>query len=297
MSPLLPAATLAGCVALAAVGTAMMRSTPSGATSLLPEEEQRERRPGPVERLRERIVLNWTPWVLERMSERRKRELRQRLEAAGRPGGLTLDGYVRMRLARTVTGGLLGLAATITTGSVVLAPAGLVVGHLLSDVLLSSAARRRQAAIEQQAPDFLDVLSVTVQAGLSFRHAMERVAETLGGPMGEEVQTTLRQMALGASRRQAFQALRERNPDSEGLNAFVTALLQAEELGAPLSDTLASIADDLRAEFAQSAKQRAAKTAPRVSLVVVLVILPAAMALLIGGFVLSMDFDRGMLGG
>lgn len=297
MSPLLPAAAMAGCVVAVAVGVAMARSAPSAATTLLRDDPRPGHRPGPVERTRERVARRAAPWVLERMGERRKRELRQRIDAAGRPDGLTLELYVHRRLAYTLTFALFGVVGVLLTGSLLLLPGALVVAHLLHDVRLSGMARRRQEQIEQQAPDFLDVLSVTVQAGLGFRHAMERVAETLGGPMGEEMQTTLRQMAVGMSRRQAFEALRGRNPGSDALDAFVTALLQAEELGAPLSDTLAGIADDLRQEFAQSAKQRAAKTAPRVSLVVVLLILPASVLLLLAGFILSMDFDAGVLGG
>ena len=109
------------------------------------------------------------------------------------------------------------------------------------DVVLDGRGRRRQGQIDRDLPDFLDVLSVCVSAGIAFRPAMGRVAEAIGGPVAEEVQTALRQIALGAPRREAFQALRERNT-SEALGTFVSAFLQAEELGVPLADALVDLA-------------------------------------------------------
>ena len=82
------------------------------------------------------------------------------------------------------------------------------------------------------------------------------MAESLGGPVGEEMLVALRQMELGASRRAAFEALRERNA-SEQLTSFVAAQLQAEELGVPLSEALNDIAADMRRAAHQPARRRA----------------------------------------
>ena len=125
----------------------------------------------------------------------------------------------------------------------------------------------RQEQIERDLPDFLDILAVTVRAGLGYRLALGRVAEALGGPVGEEMLVALRQMALGASRGAAFEALRDRNA-SEQLWSFVAAQLQAEELGVPLSEALNDIATDMRRAAHQAARRRAARATPRVSLIV-----------------------------
>ena len=108
-------------------------------------------------------------------------------------------------------------------------------------LLLNRAGRLRQEAIERTLPDFLDILAVSVRAGLGYRYALRRVAESLGGPVGEEMLIVLRQIDLGADRRDAFLALRERN-ESDALKSFVAAQLQAEELGVPLSEALNDIA-------------------------------------------------------
>ena len=86
-------------------------------------------------------------------------------------------------------------------------------------------------------------------------------------------------MDLGATRREAFQKLRERN-DSKTLDNFVAAQLQAEELGTPLADALASIAADTRRMAAQTARRRAQRAAPRITLTAIALLLPATMILI-----------------
>jgi tight adherence protein C len=147
------------------------------------------------------------------------------------------------------------------------------------DVLVSREGRLRQERIERDLTDFMDILAVTVRAGLGYRLALTRVSEALGGPVGEEMLVALRQMSLGASRRSAFEALRDRNA-SEQLSSFVAAQLQAEELGVPLSEALNDIAQDMRRSAHQAARRRAARAAPRVSLVITSLIVPGTMILI-----------------
>ena len=137
---------------------------------------------------------------------------------------------------------------------------------------------------------------MTVRAGLGYRLSLARVAESLGGPVGEEMLIALRQMELGASRRAAFEALRERNA-SEQLSSFVAAQLQAEELGVPLSEALNDIATDMRRASHQAARRRAARATPRVSLIVTTLIVPGAMILILMALFLSSGVrDSGLTG-
>jgi tight adherence protein C len=147
-------------------------------------------------------------------------------------------------------------------------------------VWLSRAGRLRQEAIEKALPDFLDILAVSVRAGLGYRLALRRVAEALQGAVAEEMLTVLRQMELGSDRREAFLALRERNK-SESLKSFVAAQLQAEELGVPLAEALNDIAGDMRRLAYQNARRDAQRAAPRVSLLVTTLIVPGAMILIL----------------
>ena len=135
-------------------------------------------------------------------------------------------------------------------------------GWFAPTVLLNRAGRLRQEAIERTLPDFLDILAVSVRAGLGYRYALRRVAESLGGPVGEEMFIVLRQIDLGADRREAFIALRDRN-ESDALKAFVAAQLQAEELGVPLSEALNDIATDMRRMAARTRAGGAAREPAR----------------------------------
>jgi tight adherence protein C len=110
--------------------------------------------------------------------------------------------------------------------------------------------------------------------------------------LSQEIMTALRQMELGMSRRQALDGVRSRN-SSESLNQFITALLQAEELGVPLADALGNLAEDMRRSFYQSARRRAAKASPRVSLIVSTVIVPGAIVLIVASVIAGTDIDFG----
>jgi tight adherence protein C len=230
------------------------------------------------------------------MSEGQRAKIRRRLDAAGKPGGMTLENYAGRKAAFTVVLGTAGFLFLLD-GNYLLAAALATMGFVWIDVWLSGVARRRQARIERDLPDFLDILAVTVSAGVGFRPALVRVSEALGGPLGEEMMVALRQMDLGFGRRQAFEAIRERN-ESESLDLFVTALLQAEELGVPLADALGNLAADMRRSFYQAARRRAARAAPRVSLIVSLLIVPGALLLMLASLILGSNLTPGnVLGG
>lgn len=295
MSPLVYAGLLSGCVLLAAVGAAMLRSTPQGTEELLRDGDADGdgARSSPLQRLRQRVVDRYAPRLVDRLSDRRRHQLRTRIDRAGRPNGMTLAGYVERRLTAAITGALVGLALALLLAQPLLVPLLAAAGWWGFDLRMESRAKRRQARIERELADFLDVLAITVRTGMGFRAAMARVAHSLPGPVAEEVQTSLHQMALGASHRSALEGLRERN-DSPGLDAFASSLLQAEELGSSLSSALQSIAADLRKTFAQTARQEAAKAAPKVTLVVVFLVLPGMVVLLVGTFALTIDLDLGM---
>jgi tight adherence protein C len=122
------------------------------------------------------------------------------------------------------------------------------------------------------------------------RAFLKRAVTFLAGEVGIRLHLARGSMDLGESRRSALIELRERN-ESEVLGRFVASLLQAEELGTPLADTLTQISDEMRREAAALARQRAAKAAPRVSLVVTLIIVPAALLLMVTGLLIGTDFS------
>lgn len=292
-----PAAAVVGAIALFVVGLRNLRADPVDGLEVgdlvLLRQAQRDEATGrgPFQRLAAPLV----PLLRRLLGPALLARLKRMIELAGRPEGVDVDTV----LLRASTW-LLVMAPLAFLLAVQGLWWGVVVAAVVVVVLpLSPIARQRrlrQERIDTDLPDFLDVLAVTVTAGVGFRSALQTVAERFGGPLADEVILTLEQIRNGASVRDGFQRLRRRN-DSEPLSSFVTAYLQAEELGAPLAQTLNRIAEDMRRDSAQRQRQRAARVAPRVTLVTTLVLVPGAITLLVVGFVLGIDIDfSGLLG-
>lgn len=228
--------------------------------------------------------------VLGIIGTRGAASVRRRIAAANRSGRMTVERYASRKAGDFIIYGGLGLLMLKT--SAVVGIVSIAYGLVMADLQLYSQARQRQEKIQQTLPDFLDVLAVTVSAGLGFRHAVARVSESMPGALAEEFQTALRQMELGASRREAFDDLRTRN-SSEALGQFVTALLQAEELGAPLAQALNEISVDMRREHAQWARRKAQKINPRITIVTMATILPGLIILIVGAMFLGSSANFG----
>jgi tight adherence protein C len=249
-----------------------------------------------VARLVERLGATLGPLIAPTLRTRQRRALDRRLDLAGRPGAMTVQRFVGLKAAITALGVGVMLAFTLGGSSPLLLPLAAVCCWFGPDVWLSREGRLRQERIERDLPDFMDILAVTVRAGLGYRAALLRVSESLSGPVSEEMLTSLRQMDLGATRRDAFVAMAARN-SSDALTSMVGAQLQAEELGVPLSEALNDIAEDMRRAAHQDARRRAARAAPRISLIVTTLIVPGAMILILITLFLSSDVsESGLLG-
>lgn len=218
---------------------------------------------------------------------------RHRIGAAGLTNALTPDVYLVRRAGAIVLFGVSGVLFCLLQWWFV-AVVFIVLGQVWVDGQLWLLARRRSDEIERKLPDFLDVLAVTVSAGLGFRRALARVTESMPGALAEEFSIAIHQMDLGTSRRDAFGQLKARNR-SPSLNRFLTAVLQAEELGSPLSEALVEIATDMRQNTAQVARRRAARVAPRIQLVVTFLLVPGALILFIGSILITL-FGEGGIG-
>jgi tight adherence protein C len=292
INPALTGLAAACCCAAGVRGWVMMR-TPSAIErrELVADVSEPERRRGPMRQLIDLLGARFGSRLQAAMSERRRQAISRRLDLAGRPGGMNLEGYVELKAALLALGVAMAVLLAIA-GSLPAALLWLVCAWLGPEVWLSRSGRLRQDRLERDVPDFIDILAITVRAGTGYRAALQRVATSLSGPAAEEILATLRLMDLGATRREAFQKLRERN-DSKTLDNFVAAQLQAEELGTPLADALAGIAADTRRMAAQTARRRAQRAAPRITLTAIALLLPATMILIGVGIYLGSGIHLG----
>ncbi|SOD62171.1 tight adherence protein C [Streptomyces zhaozhouensis] len=239
----------------------------------------------------DRLGMRFAPLVLRLMGRAAVDRKRRQIDLAGHPGGLTVDRYAARRAVYGVFGLWTALFFVIADFPL-FALFGLAFGAFAADATIWQGVRERREVIDRTLPDFLDVLAVVVSAGLSFRQALDRVSARYQGPWADEIQITLRQMDMGVSRREAFDALRRRN-DSEPVNQFVTALQQGEELGAPIADTLVQIAHDMRRTDAQNARRRAARAIPKATLATLVFMVPATMIIIVTGMILGSGTDFG----
>jgi tight adherence protein C len=297
MTPLLAGFLAAACVTVGLLGVPLMLDRGPIDRLAAASTAGGERRVSLLRRVVEWLAARLGPRLAPSVRASRREAISRRLDLAGRHANLTVQRFVGLKGAICVIAFALFGFLALVGGSWPLAFLAALIGWFLPEIWLSREGRLRQERIERDLPDFLDILAVTVRAGLGYRSALQRVAEALGGPAGEEVLVALRQMDLGATRRDAFLAMRDRN-SAESLGTFVGAQLQAEELGVPLSEALNDIALDMRRTAAQSARRRAARAAPRISIIVTTLIVPGAMILILASMVLGSGIlSSGVLGG
>lgn len=214
----------------------------------------------------------------------------RQLNYAGNPGGIDAQELYGIQVCGAV-GGLLFGVMLLSLGfpfAKILMIVLPVVGFLYPQLWLSGKVKQRQRAISVALPDLLDMLAVCVSAGMGFDIALGLLAERGEGPLYEELARLLRELRIGEPRQQAFRHMAELN-SSEELRVFIDAILQAEELGTPIADVLERQAEDIRIKRRHNARAQGAKAATKISLVVVLLVMPSVLCLVLGALALSIS--------
>jgi tight adherence protein C len=222
-----------------------------------------------------------------------------RIARAGLAGLVSVGDLARARAGAALAAAALALALALAAApaAAALAPALGLAGAIAPSRWLAGRQAARRRALVRELPDLLDLLGICVESGMALDPALELAAGRLGGTLGAEIDHVLHDLALGTPRADAYRALVARTGAPE-LAQTVAALLQAEELGAPLSAALEGQAEALRAARRQAARERAARAAPKIQLVVALVMVPAVLLLVLG--VLLIELSRqvgGVIGG
>lgn len=215
--------------------------------------------------------------------------LQKRLDVAGNPGVWTPERVMSFKglglMVLGVVAGALGLNGGV--GTVLLfAVSGAVAGFFLPDILLYNAGLRRQDEFRRTLPDILDLLVVSVEAGLGFDAALSRVAKSITGPLSGEFARLMQEMQIGKSREAALQAMANRTSVDE-LRTFVSSLVQASELGIPMGNVLREQAKEMRLKRRQLAEEKAQKVPVKITFPVMLCILPALFIIVLGPGILN----------
>ncbi len=166
------------------------------------------------------------------------------------------------------------IAAAMEQSTFLAIPIGLVVGFMLPDLYLGNKAGSRGSLILKSLADALDLLTISVEAGLAFDAGVMKVTEKLKGPLSEEFKRASSDMRLGKSRSEALRAIVERT-DVKELASFISAVIQADQLGVSMSKVLRIQSEQLRIERRQRAEERAAKAPVMIMLPTVGCIFPS----------------------
>jgi tight adherence protein C len=208
-------------------------------------------------------------------------DLHARIAAAGAPLELTASDVMALKGVSALIGLLLALAlvsvlpARLGLVALLCAPAA---GFLVPDLALARRARARAACMSRELADVLDLLRVAVQAGLPVGRALSEVGTRCSGLIAVELRAAATRLGLGATRGDALDELVARCP-IDGVASLVAAVVRADRHGVPLAAALEAIVADARAEQARRLREDAARAAPKIQLVVALVLVPAVMLL------------------
>jgi tight adherence protein C len=216
--------------------------------------------------------------------------LQRWLDYAGNPAAWPPERIMAMQgLGLLVVGAIAGLIAAAFGGvGAIIASAllGATIGFLIPLALVYDAGVRRQDAIRRQLPDALDLLTVSVEAGLGFDAALMQVAAAMPGALAREIARVLQEMQMGVRRADAMRALGSRTRVVE-LRTVTVAIVQATDLGIPIANVLREQAMQMRLRRRQRAEEQARKVPVKIVIPLVLCILPSLFIVVIGPGVLS----------
>jgi tight adherence protein C len=218
-------------------------------------------------------------------------KVRHKLVLAGRGQHEEVDRFLVVRVLSVVAIPVVCLVVwkmTSLAGVTLLATLAFVVmaGAIGPDAWLNRVVSDRQFAIRRKLPDVLDLLTISVEAGLGFEQALARTVAMVPGPLSEEFARMLGEMRAGSSRADALATLDVRTEIPE-LRSFVLALLQADTFGVSVGSILRSQADEMRVRRHQFAQEQAQKAPVKMLFPMVFCIMPALFVIIAGPAVLS----------
>lgn len=204
-----------------------------------------------------------------------------RLDAAGWSPEITVEDLVAARGAAVIIGLAVALGSLSAFGgpAIMLVPIVPIALVLLPELLIGRRIRRRAIGMLDGLPDAVDLLRIGLRSGRSVADVLARVGAHCPGEIGTELRRTAAEVRIGVATVPALARLRRRCP-ADGAPELVALLMRAHQYGGGDIEGLRALADDLRSRRSRSAIDRAARAAPKIQLVVALLLVPAAMLLI-----------------
>jgi tight adherence protein C len=243
--------------------------------------------------LRERLLVPTSTRLAGLVLRANRREsierVQQRLLAAGM-STVAPSGFLAAKGYLAATGGFFGFVVWVASGKMVgfaLMLCFAILGWSAPGFLVGMRARKRRDRVQAALPDALDLLAVSVEAGLGFDAAISKLTEHMHGPLIEEFSLALTEMRVGEARQDALKKLSSR-VDSPELSAFVRSIIQADQLGISLGRILRVQAVDTRLKRQAAAEEKAMKAPIKMLFPTVIFIFPAMFIVVLGPALISL---------
>ncbi len=211
--------------------------------------------------------------------------LRRWLDYAGNPPYWTVERVFEIKglglVALGIVGTPIGLAIGGGLGAVIGGLVGAVVGFVIPDLVIYQLSHNRQEKIRQTMPDILDMLTVSVEAGLGFDAALAQITRYGRGPVAGELARVLQEMQIGRSRVDALRALGQRSNVIE-LKSFCAIVVQASELGVPIANVMREQSKEMRIRRRQRAEELAQKVPVKILFPLIFCLFPALFIVILG---------------
>lgn len=223
-------------------------------------------------------------WISRHFGSRGEADMRRKLVAAGWYS-TTTTAFVGFRLISAIgitfgfliLGGLSGVSSVIYALGIVVA---VLFGWYLPSILLARKTKERHHAIDRELPELIDLLVVTVEAGVGFNGSLRLAAEELGGPLAQELRLTLQEQSMGLATTEALQNLAYR-VDTPGVKSFVRGISQGETLGVSIAQILRNLALEMRKKRRARAEELAQKAPVKMLFPLIFLIFPAMFVVLL----------------
>lgn len=211
--------------------------------------------------------------------------LRVNLQMAGNPGGITPAMFVGLRVVLALVLGLIITLVTfrtmVLTQALMYSAIGFVLGYMLPVMWLGRKITARKKSITRSLPDALDLLCISVEAGLAFDLALQRVTQKWDDELSREFKKVLSDIRLGRTRREALKDLAQRT-GVEDIQTFTAAIIQADQLGVSMSKILRLQSDQMRVKRRQRAEELAQQAPIKMLFPMVFLIFPALFVVILG---------------
>lgn len=218
--------------------------------------------------------------------DERLERIRRRLDLAGNPAGWDVDRILGLKALGLVVGLLLGLTVPLLLGA---GPRGLflttvaltLLGWFAPTMWIYQLGYDRTEQLRRELPDTLDLLTISVEAGLAFDAALAQVARQTEGALANELFRVLQEMQIGTGRTDALRAMADRT-DLEELRIFVGAMVQADSFGIPVANVLRVQSKEMRVRRSQRAEEKAQQVPVKILFPLIFCILPALFVVVLG---------------